>query len=98
MREAMEQPVVQARGFVTEVDHPTIGPTRLAASPLIFPGSFKRGGYSPAPLLGQHTREVLSNLAGLDNAGIDRLLDRHVLEEPADGKDTPANARRKILP
>jgi crotonobetainyl-CoA:carnitine CoA-transferase CaiB-like acyl-CoA transferase len=97
MREAMEQPVIQTRGFVTEIDHPTIGPTRLAASPLVFPGSFKRGGYSPAPLLGQHTREVLRNLAGLDNAEIDRLLDRHVLEEQADGGDTPANARRKSL-
>jgi crotonobetainyl-CoA:carnitine CoA-transferase CaiB-like acyl-CoA transferase len=97
MREAMEQPVIQARGFVTEVDHPTIGPTRLAASPLIFPGSFKRGGYSPAPLLGQHTREVLSTLADLDDAEINHLLDRHVLDEPAERKDKPAHARRKTL-
>lgn len=97
MAEAMEQPVVRSRGFVTEVDHPTIGPTRLATSPLVFPGTFERGGYAPAPLLGQHTRQVLRDLAGLGDVDIDQLLDSKILEEPDADNDAPAAARRKIM-
>ena len=57
-REVMDDPQVQAREMVVETEHPTLGrirtlgtPIKLRATPLA-PGR-------PAPLLGQHTDEVL---------------------------------------
>ncbi len=57
-REVMRDPQVQARHMVLETEHPTLGrirtlgtPIKLASTPLV-PGR-------PAPLLGQHTDEVL---------------------------------------
>ena len=55
----MEDPHILARELVVETDHPTLGrirtlgtPLKLSETPLI-PGR-------PAPLLGQHTDQVLS--------------------------------------
>ena len=57
-REVMEDPQVRAREMVVETEHPTLGtistlgtPIKLSSTPLT-PGR-------PAPLLGQHTDEVL---------------------------------------
>ena len=57
--EVMEDPHILARELVVETDHPTLGrirtlgtPLKLSETPLI-PGR-------PAPLLGQHTDQVLS--------------------------------------
>jgi crotonobetainyl-CoA:carnitine CoA-transferase CaiB-like acyl-CoA transferase len=69
--EAMEHPQTQARGMVIEVEHPQAGRTRALGSPLHFsatPGS----NTMPAPLLGQHTREVLRE-CGYSDAEIDGL-------------------------
>ncbi len=66
-------PHVAARGMIVEVEHPTIGALRLPAIPIRFsasPGSIR----SAPPLLGQHTDEVLGELAGID---ADRLADLH---------------------
>ena len=67
-REVMEDPQVRAREMVVETRHPTLGaistlgtPIKLSASPLA-PGR-------PAPLLGQHTDEVLRD-AGYDTGEI----------------------------
>ncbi len=79
--EALTQPVVRERGFVVNVDHPVAGKTPLAARPMVFPGTFDRGSYSPAPALGQHTREVLRTLANLDDVDINRLVQAGVAEE-----------------
>jgi crotonobetainyl-CoA:carnitine CoA-transferase CaiB-like acyl-CoA transferase len=51
-------PQVRARGMVVDVDHPTLGPLRTLGSPI------KMSETPPlvarrAPLLGEHTREVL---------------------------------------
>jgi formyl-CoA transferase len=58
-REVMQDPQVRAREMVVETQHPTLGalstlgtPIKLSGTPLI-PGR-------PAPLLGQHTDEVLA--------------------------------------
>ncbi len=51
-------PHVRAREMVVETEHPRAGPTQAIGLPIKFsatPGGVKR----PAPLLGQHTREVL---------------------------------------
>lgn len=66
-----EDPQVRAREMVVELDHPTAGKTRALGTPVKFsrtPTAIVR----PAPLLGQHTREILLEY-GYDEAEIDAL-------------------------
>jgi CoA:oxalate CoA-transferase len=55
---------VAARGMIARVEHPIAGVQQTAASPLRFSGVTPRP-LRPAPLLGQHTDEVLEGLLGL---------------------------------
>jgi crotonobetainyl-CoA:carnitine CoA-transferase CaiB-like acyl-CoA transferase len=68
-----------ARGFYPVLDHPVAGPVRvegIVVNALGTPGRLDR----PAPLLGQHTEQVLSKLLGLDAGAIAALRDAGVLE------------------
>jgi formyl-CoA transferase len=61
-----------ARGMVAEVEHPTAGRHPLLGSAIhISPGAPRRP--SPAPLLGEHSRDVLA-LADLTPAEVERLI------------------------
>ena len=65
-------PSFNARGVFTEADHPAAGPLRYPGRPFIMNGSpwqLRR----TAPLLGQHTAEVLSDL-GYSQSEIDALV------------------------
>jgi crotonobetainyl-CoA:carnitine CoA-transferase CaiB-like acyl-CoA transferase len=71
--EMLADPHVLAREMIVETDHPVAGPTRALGVPVKLsrtPGSVRR----PAPLLGQHTREVLRE-AGFRDAEIDALVE-----------------------
>jgi crotonobetainyl-CoA:carnitine CoA-transferase CaiB-like acyl-CoA transferase len=64
-------PQVAAREMVIEVDHPRAGRTRALGMPVKF--SETRADLSrPAPLLGQHSREILDDL-GYAGAEIEAL-------------------------
>jgi crotonobetainyl-CoA:carnitine CoA-transferase CaiB-like acyl-CoA transferase len=70
---------LRARGFYVELDHPLAGRFRhegIVARLGDTPGAVVR----PAPLLGQHTREVLEELLGMTAQEIEGLRARHVLE------------------
>jgi crotonobetainyl-CoA:carnitine CoA-transferase CaiB-like acyl-CoA transferase len=72
--EALEHAQTRARGMVLETEHPQAGTTRGLGLPLHFsaaPPTPGDGG-RPAPLLGQHTREVLRE-CGYSDAAIDSL-------------------------
>lgn len=58
-----------ARGFFEVVDHPVCGPARLSSVPMRLPGGPCRFHRGPAPLLGQHNDELLTEL-GLTEAEI----------------------------
>jgi crotonobetainyl-CoA:carnitine CoA-transferase CaiB-like acyl-CoA transferase len=70
--QALADPQVAERQMVVELDHPRAGPTRALGLPIKLsasPGRVLR----PAPLLGQHTREVLEEF-GFAAAEIEALL------------------------
>jgi crotonobetainyl-CoA:carnitine CoA-transferase CaiB-like acyl-CoA transferase len=54
-------PHTAVRGMVVEVDHPAGRPISIAGSPIKLSGP-PGPGYTRAPLLGEHTREVLAEL------------------------------------
>ena len=65
-------PQALARRMVVELDHPRAGPTRTLGLPIKLsasPGAVAR----PAPLLGQHTREVLAEF-GFSASEIEALV------------------------
>ncbi len=64
-------PQVEARQMVKTYDHPTLGAIRYPPSPMKF--SDWEFPNRPAPMLGEHTREVLSNRLGFSSEEIDRL-------------------------
>ena len=70
--EALSDPHVLARGMVVEVPHPNGATVRQPGNPIKLsatPGDT----FTAPPLLGQHTREVLTSLAGLSEDDVTRL-------------------------
>ena len=61
-----------SRGFFETVDHPVNGPARLSTVPMRLSAGPCRFHTRPAPLLGQHNHELLTEL-GLDDAQIAEL-------------------------
>jgi len=69
--------------FLYEVEHPTYGPTGMfnVVSPIVSEDAVDYGSDRPAPLLGQQTREVLRDLAGMATEEIDALAKAGVVHE-----------------
>ncbi len=68
----LDHPQVVARGAIVDSDHPVAGRVRMVAPPVAMsetPGSVER----PAPLLGEHTAQVLRERLGMTEAEIERL-------------------------
>jgi len=80
--EVIEDPQTQARGMIVEQDHPVLGRVRLPNLPFRF-SDCDTSPRSPAPLLGQHNRDVAISL-GYSEADVDALVQDGVLyAEPA---------------
>jgi formyl-CoA transferase len=77
--EALSHPQALARGMIVETRHPTAGAVKGLGLPIRFSGSGNDGG-SPraAPLLGQHTHEVLLEL-GYSEQEVDRLAQENAV-------------------
>ena len=80
MKEIAEDPSLRATGTVVEVDHPVRGkylsvgnPIKLSDSPTLVTRS---------PLLGEHTREILRDVLGLDAQRIRDIQESGALGEP----------------
>jgi CoA:oxalate CoA-transferase len=74
----LEDPQVKAREMIVDVAHPVAGHLRMPGLPIKLsetPGEVSR----PAPLLGQHTGEILAELLGFDAARIAELRASHVV-------------------
>lgn len=76
INEMHADPQVHARDMIVELDHPKAGRVKTLGHPVKFsetPASVSR----PAPLLGQHTREILEQI-GYENAEIEDLIKTEV--------------------
>lgn len=72
MREALEDPHTKARAMVVSVPHPTLGSVQTLGLPVKFsktPGGPRAG----APLLGQHTVDILRE-AGFSSTQVEQLV------------------------
>jgi crotonobetainyl-CoA:carnitine CoA-transferase CaiB-like acyl-CoA transferase len=71
-------PQVEARRAVVECEHPVAGVVKTVAPPVRMsgtPGAIRR----PAPLLGQHTEDVLRERLGIDTTELARLRAARVI-------------------
>ena len=70
--EALEHPQTHARDMVVDLEHPQAGATRALGCPLHFSKTRTRIT-RPAPMLGEHTRDVLRE-CGYTDVEIERLV------------------------
>lgn len=72
MKDICEDPIIAHRRMLVEVDQPVAGKMRIANSPIRLsetPGQVRE----PAPLLGQHTEEILKENLGFSREQIEQL-------------------------
>ncbi|MCD6479568.1 CoA transferase, partial [Candidatus Bathyarchaeota archaeon] len=70
--EVVEEPHLVARGLFTEVEHPKLGRIKVPTYPVKF-SEIRGFKVTSAPMLGQHTEEVLSELLGYSKEEIEGL-------------------------
>lgn len=79
MEQALTHPQVGARNMVVDLEHPQAGPTRALGCPIHFsatPTQIRRH----APMLGEHTRELLGEY-GYSQEQIDAFVEQGVVQE-----------------
>jgi CoA:oxalate CoA-transferase len=81
MKEICEDPIIAHRRMLVEVDQPVAGKMRIVNSPIHLsetPGQV----CEPAPLLGQHTEEILKEILGFSGEKIEQLRQEGVVDFP----------------
>jgi crotonobetainyl-CoA:carnitine CoA-transferase CaiB-like acyl-CoA transferase len=78
MDQVATEPQTEASGMLPTVKHPRLPDYRAVALPIKWDGERPPATRVP-PLLGEHSAEVLAEL-GYDDAGIRRLVERHVIQ------------------
>jgi len=81
-KDVFEDPQVAARKMLLPVDDPEVGSYRFARSPVLL-SSAPEIESAPAPDLGQHTAEIMSEILGYETAEIERLSQQGVIGLPA---------------
>ena len=81
MQQVFERPQVKHRGLRVEIPHPAGVPCPTVASPMRF-SSTKVRYDRPPPRLGEHTREVLTEVLGLEEPALRDLAARGVISLP----------------
>lgn len=74
LREAVAHPMFAERKFFVEVPDATTGTMRTVGVPIRLDGQ-GFGPVRPAPLAGEHTREVLTDILGRSAAEVDSLIE-----------------------
>jgi CoA:oxalate CoA-transferase len=74
----INDPQIKAREMIVDLEHPVAGQMKVPGVPIKFsatPGSVD----TPAPLLGQHTEELLHELLGLSKQQVDALRAKNAI-------------------
>jgi len=74
--QAQQDPEVQARHMVVEMDHPISGLYRAAGNPIKMG---QKEVFNPAPTLGEHTEGTLVSLLGYSTNDVNQLRDAGVI-------------------
>lgn len=82
IREVVHDPQIAARGMIVEMEHPVAGKVRLPNLPFHF-SKADTTPQRPAPLLGQHNREVLRDVLGYSTEKV-AMLERSEVVYAAD--------------
>ena len=77
IHEVFDNPQVKHLGIPRQITHPTMGTSKLVGSPINMSGTPPKF-FRPAPLLGEHTREILERL-GYGAAAISELRNSGVV-------------------
>lgn len=83
--DVITNPAHIARGFFETVDHPLCGPLPYPRPPIMPLPTRTRFLDRPAPLLGEHNTEILSESAGLTEDEIDDLRERGIIGTRPEG-------------
>lgn len=75
--ELLANPHLRERGLISTLDHPTLGRIEVPGSPVRLSSSSV--DLTPAPLLGQHNREVYAELLDLGEADLAELTEAGVI-------------------
>jgi CoA:oxalate CoA-transferase len=79
MEQVVNDPVINYRGMIAEIDQPKVGRMKIVGTPFHLsetPSSIK----TPAPLLGQHTDEILSQLLKYSDEEITELRKKNTIK------------------
>ena len=74
VKELRDDPQVIANDYITEFDHPAIGPIKVCNFPVAY-SETPAGIWNEAPELGQHTEAILIDELGYDWSDIERFQD-----------------------
>ena len=77
-RELESDPHLNHRGFIERLEHPLIGKMAHTGIPWLLRAG-RNGVRTPAPMIGQHTDEILASLLQLSPTEIQDLRDNGVL-------------------
>ena len=76
---ALSDPQVLARNMVVEVKHPVDGSYKSVGNPIKASDTVEE--FKPVPLMGQHTRQIMSDVLKYDPVHIDQLFAEGVVSE-----------------
>ncbi len=78
VKQALDHPQIAARGTILEHDHPRAGRIRTVATPVRMDAA-RPVAPPPPPRLGEHTRSVLQEVLGMDEAAVAALVQAGVI-------------------
>ena len=81
-QDLLVNPQLRATGFVSDTVHPTEGPMHALAHPTKWSATPPARSFSPAPRLGEHTRQLLEE-AGYTPASINALIEQGTCQTDA---------------
>ncbi len=80
IKDICEDPHISYRKMLVDIEQPRVGKMKIAGSPIHLsetPGAV----YAPAPLLGEHSEEVLRTLLAYSDEEIERLKDEGIINK-----------------